>query len=85
MSNKKNKTNQSTTHISNNISSRTGAVLDDKDYPPDLYYASLPIEKRRPDWNQSASTWRHSSHRYSFSKDSRFKDPSLTHMDILEP
>ena len=32
MSNKKNKTNQSTTYISNNISSRTGAVTGDKEY-----------------------------------------------------
>jgi hypothetical protein len=39
-----------------------------------LKYADLPLEKTTPRWNQSAATWRNTSHKYSFSKDSRFKD-----------
>jgi hypothetical protein len=35
-----------------------------------------------PLWRQSASTWRHASPRFSFSKDSRFKDFKCSHLDI---
>ena len=41
------------------------------------------MKKDTPTWNQSAATWRNSSHRYSFSKDSRFKDNKPYYLDIL--
>ncbi len=34
----------------------------------DLVYSDKPMPKDTPRWNQSASTWRHTSPRYSFSK-----------------
>lgn len=70
---KKNKSNLSTMHMSNHMSACTGKESEDKNNPPPLYYASIPMKKDLPDWNHSSATWRHSSHRYSFSKDSRFK------------
>lgn len=50
-----------------------------------LEYAHQPMQKELPRWTQSASTWRHTSYRYSFSKDRRFKDEQLNYSDILEP
>jgi hypothetical protein len=35
-----------------------------------------------PLWRQSSATWRYGSPRYSFSKDSRFKNPKGSHLDI---
>jgi hypothetical protein len=43
------------------------------------------MPKEHPKWNQSVSTWRHTSHKYSFSRDSRFKNNSLYYTDIIEP
>jgi hypothetical protein len=43
----------------------------------------MPKEQAR--WNQSSATWRHTTHKYSFSKDSRFKDSPAYYSDILEP
>jgi len=37
-----------------------------------------------PLWNQSSSTWRYTSPRFSFSKDSRFKDAKCSHLDIQQ-
>lgn len=37
-----------------------------------------------PLWNQSSSTWRYTSPRYSFSKDSRFKADKASHLDIQQ-
>ena len=34
-----------------------------------LIYSDKPMSKDTPRWNQSASTWRNTSPRYSFSKD----------------
>ena len=50
-----------------------------------LEYADIPFEKITPRWNQSAATWRNTSHKYSFSKDSRFKDYKVEYTDIIEP
>ena len=43
------------------------------------------MPKEAPKWNQSSTTWRHTSHKYSFSKDNRFKDSPPYYTDILEP
>lgn len=50
---------------------------------PELPYANLPLNKDTPRWNQSSSTWRHTSHRYSFSRDDRFRDNKIYYSDIL--
>ena len=50
-----------------------------------LSYAHIKMPKETPRWTQSATTWRHTSHKYSFSKDSRFKDSPAYYTDILEP
>ena len=81
---KKRKSNLSTMHMSGNVSAKTGTPSDEK-MPVPLYYASIPIKKDLPNWNQSSSTWRHTSLRYSFSKDSRFKENKPYYLDILEP
>ena len=51
----------------------------------DLLYANKPLSKDIPRWNQSATTWRHTSHRYSFSKDDRFHTRKYYHSGIIEP
>lgn len=43
------------------------------------------MPKEHPRWNQSAATWRNTSHKYSFSKDSRFKESSFYYSDIIQP
>lgn len=43
------------------------------------------MQKESPQWNHSAATWRNTSHKYSFSKDNRFKDTSFYYSDIIEP
>lgn len=43
------------------------------------------MQKEHPRWNQSSATWRHASHQFSFSKDSRFKDSPPYYSDIIEP
>lgn len=43
------------------------------------------MPKETPKWNQSATTWRHSTHKYSFSKDNRFKENCSYYSDILKP
>jgi hypothetical protein len=43
------------------------------------------MPKESPQWNQSSTTWRHSSQKYSFSKDTRFKDSPPYYTDILKP
>lgn len=63
------------THISKNQSARQSGFFDaEMRKSAILLYADKPMSKELPRWTQSASTWRHTSHRYSFSKDSRFKD-----------
>lgn len=66
--------------MSNNVSTRTAIFNDEQ---KKLYYTTLPIKKDVPSWNQSASTWRHSSVRYSFSKSQRFKDSKPNYLDLL--
>jgi len=43
----------------------------------------MPKENAR--WNQSVATWRNASHKYSFSRDSRFKEQRPYYSDIIEP
>ena len=51
----------------------------------ELIYARKPYSKETPRWNQSSSTWRHTSHRYSFSRDDRFRTKKYYYNDIIEP
>lgn len=84
----KNKSMVSTQHMSCNQSHATNFFYDNakpNDKTVLLEYANLPYKKIPPRWNQSSSTWRHTSHRYSFSKDSRFKDYKVNYTDILKP
>ena len=48
-------------------------------------YAHLPLPKEDLRWNQSSATWRHAAHKYSFSRQDRFRDSPLAHSDILQP
>ena len=43
------------------------------------------MPKEDPIWNQSSATWRHTSHKYSFSRGERFHQNPLNYSDILEP
>lgn len=72
------------THISKNNQSGSG-FFSPTNKKVSLPYADVPINKDVPKWNQSSSTWRHTSHRYSFSKEDRFRDKKLYYSDILEP
>lgn len=82
----KNQSMASTYHISCKQSHATHFPYSDRPNTSVLLsYAHLSLPKEQPKWNQSATTWRHSSHRYSFSKESRFKDHSSYHSDILKP
>jgi hypothetical protein len=73
-----NKSMLSTHNISFNQSQITTNNLfyqdNRKNYSVALIYADLPFDKVTPNWNQSSATWRNTSHKYSFSKDRRFKD-----------
>ncbi len=76
----------STQNISFNHSHATNFYNDNKQNKSVfLEYADTPFEKTTPRWNQSAATWRNTSHKYSFSKDSRFKDYRVEYTDIIEP
>jgi hypothetical protein len=48
-------------------------------------YAHLPLRKEDPRWAQSSATWRHTAHKYSFSRQDRFRESPLSHSDILQP
>ena len=48
-------------------------------------YAHLSMPKEDPRWNQSSATWRHTPHKYSFSRGERFHQSQLAYSDILEP
>lgn len=74
------------THVSKNQSACDMGFFDaEMRRSAILEYADKPMPKELPRWTQSAATWRHTSHRYSFSKDSRFKDQKFYYSDILEP
>ena len=83
---RKNHSLNSTHHMSCNQSYATNFQGDlQQNQSVMLNYAHIPMQKVVPRWNQSASTWRHTSHKYSFSKDSRFKEPEVYYTDILKP
>ena len=42
------------------------------------------MTKDKPDWGQSASTWRHTSLSHKFSKTKRFSNDKASHTDIIE-
>lgn len=75
----KNKSNNSTIQVS----TKTGTPDEKQLHTINLYYSSLPAKKKIPDWNQSSSTWRHSAHRYSFSKGNRFISLRPSFLDII--
>jgi len=83
---KKNQSFTSTHHVSYNQSYATN--LEESSRPHTavlLNYAHISMPKDTAKWNQSATTWRHTSHKHSFSKDSRFKDNPPYYSDILKP
>lgn len=83
---KKNQSMISTHHMSCNQSHATNFYDEHRPNTSVLLsYSHIPMPKERPKWNQSASTWRHTSHKYSFSKDNRFKDSPAYYSDILKP
>lgn len=59
----------------------TPSELFDSQLMPDAPLTSRPASPG-PLWRQSSSTWRHTSYRYSFSRDSRFKQDKASHLDI---
>lgn len=74
----------STHHMSCNQSNATGFYsLNKQNKTALLNYAHIAMPKEHPRWNQSAATWRNTSHKYSFSKDGRFKDSSFYYNDII--
>lgn len=75
----------STAQISGNMSARTGLGFETQKKTAQLSYADIPMNKDLPNWNQSAATWRNTSHRYSFSKSKRFQNAKLNYLDIGEP
>ena len=76
----------STHHMSCNQSQRTNFYSENRPNTSVLLsYAHIKMPKEAPKWNQSSTTWRHTSHKYSFSKDNRFKDSPPYYTDILEP
>ena len=82
----KNQSMISTHHMSCNHSHPSGFYSDKRPNTSALLsYAHINMPKESPKWNQSASTWRHTSHRYSFSKDNRFKDSPPYYTDIIHP
>jgi len=83
---RKNQSMNSTHHMSCNHSNTTNFYIGNKPKTATVVnYSRIPIPKECPRWTQSASTWRHTSHKYGFSKDSRFKDNSSYCSDIIEP
>jgi hypothetical protein len=71
----KNRSMLSTHHMSCNYSHGTNFYEETKgNKSAVLAYSEIPFEKITPRWNQSSATWRYTSHKYSFSKDSRFKN-----------
>jgi hypothetical protein len=66
---KKNQSFNSTNHVTCNQSHATNFYSGNKIADSLIVnYADIPMEKITPRWNQSASTWRHTSHKYSFAK-----------------
>ena len=50
-----------------------------------LSYAGIPMKKETPGWNQSSSTWRHTSPKFAFPKGDTFKKDKASHLDIIQP
>ena len=48
-----------------------------------MNYSHIPMPKENARWNQSVTTWRNTSHKYSFSRDSRFKEQRPYYSDII--
>lgn len=83
---RKNQSMISTHHMSCNQSKASNFYSEVRpSKTPLTNYAHIPMLKETPRWNQSSATWRHTAKRYSFSKDSRFKDESFNYSDIIEP
>lgn len=73
------------TQMTKNQSAFTGFFDSELRKKAILEYADRPFTKEVPRWNQSSSTWRHASHRYSFSRDDRFRTKKYYYTDIIEP
>lgn len=73
------------TQMTKNQSAITGFFDSEMRKKAVLEYADQPMPKDVPRWNQSASTWRHTSHRYSFSQDQRFRTKKHYYSDLIEP
>lgn len=83
---RKNQSMISTHHMSCNQSHATNFYTENRPNTSVLLsYAHIKMPKESPKWNQSSTTWRHTSQKYSFSKDSRFKEHTPYYTDILEP
>lgn len=83
---RKNQSMNSTHYMSGNQSYSTNFYHEAKgNRSVMLSYAHIPMRKEPARWNQSAATWRNTSHKYSFSKDDRFKESSFYYTDIIEP
>lgn len=83
---RKNQSMISTHHMSCNQSHATNFYSQHRPNTSVLLsYSHIPMPKERVKWSQSASTWRHTSQNYSFSKDNRFKDSPPYYTDIIEP
>ena len=74
----------STLNNSRNYSARTRPQTSTPNRP-NLLYANKPFKKETVQWNQSTSTWRNTSPRITFPKDSRFKTSEAYSLDIIEP
>jgi hypothetical protein len=77
----KNKSSDSTRNLSHHKS--TISNLPTRPATTMRNYANIPIPKKEIDWNQSASTWRHSPYKFSFPKRKRFQSYTLPYTDII--
>lgn len=82
---KKNQSFASTFYPTNNNSTSNGITIKNRPQTASLPYSNKPLRKSVIAWNQSSSTWRNSTKRYSFSKEKRFKTTAPNCLDILEP
>lgn len=73
------------TQMTKNCSAITGFFDSEMRKKAILRYADKPLPKDVPRWGQSAATWRNTSHRYSFSRDDRFRTKKYSYSDIIEP
>lgn len=82
----KNQSMNSTRHMTHNLSKRSNILTENKTATPiTLDYANIPMPKETPNWHQSAATWRHTSHKHSFSRNRRFSDPHCNYSDFISP